>query len=142
MPNLKTLFSKLKTKLKPVATHSAETDSPSFWRRLLAWRPNNLVILGVGSTLITLLVVIVSLKLYHDSGDIYLDRSRPGFMPEETEVSQKTDNSDYNFSDFGSLKSTDLDELLEHLKTELDHLNDFSSEPFSPAPLSDEALGL
>ena len=142
MPNLKTLFAKLKTKLKPVTAPAAESDSPNLWQRLLAWRPNNLVILGIGSTLITLLVVIVSLKLYHDSGDIYLDRSRPGFMPEETEVNQKTADSDYDFSDFGSLKAADIDELLEHLKIELDHLNDFSSEPFSPAPLSDETLGL
>ena len=142
MPNLKTLLFNIKAKFKSVTARMKRSNLSSFWQRLSAWRPNNLVLLGIGSTLVTLLVVIISLKLYHDSGDIYLDRSRPGFMPEETEVSQKTDNSDYNFSDFGSLKSTDLDELLEHLKTELDHLNDFSSEPFSPAPLSDEALGL
>ena len=43
----------------------------------------NLVLLGVGSILIAFIMTGVSLAVYHNSGDIYLDRSRPGFLPDE-----------------------------------------------------------
>lgn len=102
----------------------------------------NLLILGVGATLITFLVTSISLKLYHDSGDIYLDRSRPGFLPEEEENEMDKDSANYVFPDSGAVTLEVLDEYLENLKTELDRLNDFSSTPFGPAPLSDDALGL
>ena len=46
----------------------------------------NLVLLGVLATLIAVITTGVSLMLYHNSGDIYLDRSRPGFLPDEEEA--------------------------------------------------------
>ena len=44
----------------------------------------NLLILGIISVLIAVTTTGVSLAIYHYSGDIYLDRSRPGFLPDET----------------------------------------------------------
>lgn len=102
----------------------------------------NLLILGLGATLITFLTTFVALKIYHDSGDIYLDRSRPGFLPEETEVEADQDETDFVFSDTGKLTADVLDEYLKNLKLELDRLNDFSSEPFGSTPLSNESLGI
>ncbi len=101
----------------------------------------NLILLGLGATLIAFLTTFISLKIYHDSGDIYLDRSRPGFLPEEEESTQPENSTNYTFSDSGKLTDEVLDEYLENLKKELDHLNDFTSEPFSSAPLSNENLG-
>ena len=40
----------------------------------------NLFLLGIIATSVALLTTFISLKIYHDSGDIYLDRSRPGFL--------------------------------------------------------------
>ena len=45
----------------------------------------NLVILGILAIFIAILTSSISLIIYHNSGDIYLDRSRPGFLPDEKE---------------------------------------------------------
>lgn len=101
----------------------------------------NLVILGVAATLIAFLTTFISLKIYHDSGDIYLDRSRPGFLPEkeESETDEKTDS--FVFSDSGKLTQEVLDEYLNNLKQEINRINDFSSDPFGASALSDSILG-
>ena len=62
----------------------------------------NLCLLGLGATAITFVFTFITLKIYHDSGDIYLDRSRPGFLPEKEEVEQDRDETDYTFSESGS----------------------------------------
>ncbi|MBQ3464295.1 hypothetical protein IJH27_00450 [Candidatus Saccharibacteria bacterium] len=104
--------------------------------------PRNLSLLALGAILITFLFTFITLKIYHDSGDIYLDRSRPGFLPEKEEIEKDKDDADYFFPDSGKLTKTILDEYLENLKKELDRLNDFSSNPFSPSALSNESLGI
>lgn len=102
----------------------------------------NLCLLGLGATAITFVFTFITLKIYHDSGDIYLDRSRPGFLPEKEEVEQDRDETDYTFSESGLISEEVLDEYLENLKKELNRLNDFSSDPFGPTPLTDESLGI
>ena len=42
----------------------------------------NLVILGIGATIVTGITLTASLLVYRNSGDIYLDRSRPGYLPQ------------------------------------------------------------
>lgn len=102
----------------------------------------NLIILGVGAILITVATTITSLTLYRVSGDIYLDRSRPGYLPDEDEVVENTEtDTNYIFSDSGTLTYDDLSEYLIELKKVDDRLNDFS-DPYSPTPLSDESLGI
>ena len=102
----------------------------------------NLILLGVGAIFIASLTTFVALKIYHDSGDIYLDRSRPGFLPEKEEAEAERNTDDFEFSESGTVTAEALDEYLENFKQEINRLNDFSSEPFSPTPLSNEALGL
>ena len=102
----------------------------------------NLLILGVSAVLVTFITTFIALKLYHDSGDIYLDRSRPGFLPEKEETEGDDNPADYTFPETGKLTKEALEEYLTNLKVEINRLNDFSSEPFSPTPLSDETLGL
>lgn len=103
----------------------------------------NLILLGVGSTLIAVLSTTISLFLYHDSGDIYLDRSRPGFLPEKEEAKEEKDeNKDYSFPDSGSISEKDLDEYLKNLDLELKRLETYSADPFSLDSLSDDSLGL
>ena len=103
----------------------------------------NLILLGIGSTLVAVLTTSVSLFLYHDSGDIYLDRSRPGFLPEKEEAKEEKDeNKDYSFPDSGSIAEKDLDDYLKNLDLELKRLESYSVDPFSLDSLSDESLGL
>lgn len=102
----------------------------------------NLMILGVGAILITVITTVASLTIYRVSGDIYLDRSRPGYLPDEDEVTDTAEtNTNYAFSDSGTLTSEDLSEYLEELKKVDDRLNNFT-DPYSPTPLSDESLGI
>ena len=102
----------------------------------------NLMVLGAGAVAFATATTLISLKIYHDSGDIYLDRSRPGYLPDEEEAAEQTENtSGFVFSDTGEINA---DELQEYLK-ELQNLNqriEGLANPYSPAPLSDESLGI
>lgn len=105
-------------------------------------RNYNLLYLGLGALVLTSLTTFIALKLYHDSGDIYLDRSRPGFLPEKDEVEQNEQGkTDYTFPSTGEITSEVMDEYLENLKKEVNHLNDFPIEVFDPTSLSDDTLG-
>ena len=102
----------------------------------------NLIWLGLGAMIITFITTFIALKIYHDSGDIYLDRSRPGFLPEKEEAEEERDDADFTFSESGKITEETIDDLLDNLKKELDRLNEYSSDPFGSTPISDETLGL
>ena len=59
---------------------------------------HNLFLLGVGATLIAMLTTGISILIYHYSGDIYLDRSRPGFLPDKEEIESQDEDEEYVFS--------------------------------------------
>ena len=103
----------------------------------------NLVILGILSIVITGILSCISLFLYHSSGDVYLDRSRPGFLPSEEEIEETStiEKVEYNFSDSGNIDAATLDEYLEKLRAEIEYLNKFEN-PFGDKALSDENLGI
>ena len=101
----------------------------------------NLLILGVGSIAIAIITTGISLAIYHSSGDIYLDRSRPGFLPDKNEDASNQSNEVYKFSDTGSLDKNSLEEYLKNLQGEVDHI-DQVKKPFDPSVLSDDALDI
>ena len=102
----------------------------------------NLVILGVVSTLIALVATGVSLLIYHKSGDIYLDRSRPGYLPDEEEIEEEGEKEEeYVFEKSGKLTVEVVEEYLEKLKTEIKAIDAYES-PFNESVLSDERLGI
>ena len=102
----------------------------------------NLVVLGLGSILVAFLMTGVSLAIYHNSGDIYLDRSRPGFLPDEEELEQEEIvEEEYNFNKTGKLSGEVLEEYLKHLEEEIDIIDSYK-EPFNVELLSDESLGI
>ncbi len=101
---------------------------------------HNLLVLGILSVSIAIITTVVSLVVYHNSGDIYLDRSRPGFLPDEDEV-QKLPETNYTFPSSGAITEEALSEYIEHFQEAVDYIDDLES-PFSSAPLSDESLGI
>lgn len=102
----------------------------------------NLAILGIGAILLASCTTGISLLIYRNSGDIYLDRSRPGYLPDEEEVTEESDvNTTYSFPDTGELSADELAEYLQELKVLTEHLAD-SADSYSPDPLSDESLGI
>lgn len=102
----------------------------------------NLILLGVGALLLTTLTTTLSLWLYRTSGDIFLDRSRPGYLPDEEEADQNSNISGtYTFSETGTLSSTELTEYLKELKIIIDRIK-ILDEPYAPGALSDESLGI
>jgi len=102
-----------------------------------------LILLCVISIFITLCLTTVSLAIYHYSGDIYLDRSRPGYLPDTEEVKTEEDDEegDYNFEKTGPIDKEVLEEYLKKLQIEVDALNLYK-EPFSADALSDEQFGI
>lgn len=104
----------------------------------------NLVLLGLFATLIALMTTSVALAIYHNSGDIYLDRSRPGFLPDEEEIEQieqEPEDKEYEFDKNTKLTNDDIDEFLKNLKIEINAINAYE-KPFSSDVLSDERLGI
>lgn len=103
----------------------------------------NLIILASLAIIISVSLTIASLAIYHYSGDIYLDRSRPGYLPdtEEVETEEETEEGEYDFSKSGIITKEVLDEYLRKLDVEVKALNDYQ-DPFDDGALSDEHFGL
>ncbi|MBQ6461641.1 hypothetical protein IJJ36_04445 [Candidatus Saccharibacteria bacterium] len=102
----------------------------------------NLIILGTVSVMIALTTTGISLAWYHNSGDIYLDRSRPGYLPDEEEIKQDDDGEeDYEFPKSGTINRDILNEYANRLEEEIKALDDYVG-PFDAAALSDERFGI
>ena len=103
----------------------------------------NLTILGFVAIAIALILTGISLSIYHYSGDIYLDRSRPGYLPDEEEVEdeEKTDESEYVFEKTGPVTDVVIEEYLEKLQIEVKALDTYG-DPFGDGPLTDAELGI
>ena len=103
--------------------------------------PRNLLILGVVSIAVALATTVISLVIYHNSGDVYLDRSRPGYLPDEEEIGDDDNDLEYSFDKTGKMDMEVLEEYLEKLEIEVRALDSFS-KPFSSEVLSDGRLGI
>lgn len=103
----------------------------------------NLVLLGVLAIVIAGATTGVSLAIYHNSGDIYLDRSRPGFLPDEEEIEEdeNEETEDYSFDKSGKITAEVLDEYLRELSEEVEAIDAYE-KPFDESVLSDESLGI
>lgn len=103
----------------------------------------NLVIMGVASILVAILTTGVSLLIYHNSGDIYLDRSRPGFLPDEEEIEREEEKKEeeYTFQKSGPVTAEVLEEYLKEMETEARAIDSYE-KPFDANVLSDEHLGI
>lgn len=102
----------------------------------------NLVILGSAAITIALITTTISLVIYHNSGDIYLDRSRPGYLPDEDEIIENdTQKEEYDFSSVKILDIEAIEEYVEHLQTEIRAVDAYE-KPFGAEVLSDKNLGI
>ena len=103
----------------------------------------NLILLGIGATLIATVTTTIGLAIYHLSGDIYLDRSRPGYLPDEAEAVEEAEAEpeEFNFDKSGKIDRATLEEYLKHLSEELNAVDSYK-DPFNDAPLSDDRLGI
>lgn len=103
----------------------------------------NLVLLGMMAVLIATVTTCVSLAIYHNSGDIYIDRSRPGFLPDQEEIDEKEKEkeSEYTFSENGSIDAAAIREYIENFNKEVGNIEAVES-PFDARALSDEIFGL
>ena len=101
----------------------------------------NLIILGVLSTVLAFLTTGVSLLIYHNSGDIYLDRSRPGYLPDEEEIENEGEEEEYSLEKSGKLTMDVVEEYLEQLRIDVKAIDDYE-KPFDESVLSDQRLGI
>ena len=102
----------------------------------------NLLLLGVISTVVALVTTGVSLVIYHNSGDIYLDRSRPGFLPDQEELEQEEQSETvYDFTKQSEVTAESLEEYLTRLEEETKTIDAYV-DPFDAEILSDEHFGI
>ncbi|GHU80692.1 hypothetical protein FACS1894191_6510 [Clostridia bacterium] len=105
--------------------------------------PRNLALLGIGAVVVALTTSAISIIIYTSTGDIYLDRSRPGYLPdkEETEENKKNPSEEtYTFPQTGDLTKKTLEDFLKKLDEETGKT--LITDPFPETPLSDESLNL
>jgi hypothetical protein len=121
-----------------IAKTTAETPSESLKKPINGSR--NLALLGVVAIIIALISSGLSLYVYHSTGDIFLDRSRPGFLPEKPEPSPSPDTI-YKFPAEGLVNDKVLDEYLDHFDKAVDPLYK-NSAAFDGVPLSDSFLDI
>ena len=121
---------------KPDAnTTNAKSEHPIHGAR-------NHFILGVVAISLAVISTAISLYIYHATGDIYLDRSRPGFIFEdETTGDTASETTTYSFSPDGEINRDTLSEYLDELDKVIEEV-DAASSAFSADPLSDESLGI
>ena len=105
----------------------------------------NLGILAVATALIALITTSISLYIYKATGDIYIDRSRPGYISKEEEGKVSDDGSKktsvYEFSSEGEINQKVLKKYLEKFESIQTKTQDPDSD-FNETPLSDESLGI
>ena len=102
----------------------------------------NLIMLGLSATFIAFLSTVISLVIYHNSGDIYLDRSRPGFLPDEEELQLgENEEKSYDFEKTGIITREVLEEYIMKLEEEQKNIESYS-DPFGLDSLSNERLGI
>ena len=99
--------------------------------------------MGIIAIIIAMATTSVSMAIYHNSGDIYLDRSRPGFLPDEEEIDddEKKEDIDFDFSKVDKLNAETMKEYLENINKEIEEVDSYKN-PFSAEVLSDENLGI
>jgi len=100
----------------------------------------NLMILGFSAAVIALLSTATSLQIYRSTGDIYLDRSRPGYISEGEKHSEEDDQKE-KFSNEGEINDKVIDEYLKELEKVSERINE-ASDDFSSEALTDESLGI
>jgi hypothetical protein len=103
----------------------------------------NILILGVASVVIALTTSLVSLYVYHKSGDIYLDCSLPDAdCPSARSDSEENNRSQiYVFQDSGDIDEKVLEEYLKEIETPINRVKKLE-DPFGGNALSDESLGI
>ena len=100
----------------------------------------NLIILGLGAVAIALLTTAVSLQIYRETGDIFLDRSRPGYIFENEKHNVEDDQKE-KFSNEGEITTKAIDEYIKELTTVTERIQASASD-FSAEPLSDDTLSI
>ena len=100
----------------------------------------NLILLGLGATVIALLSTAASLQIYRATGDIYLDRSRPGYIFEGEKHSAEDDQKE-SFSNEGEITEKAIDEYLKEYDKVIERING-ASDDFSQEALTDDSLGI
>lgn len=100
----------------------------------------NLLLLCLTGIVMAIASTGISLAIYKGTGDIYLDRSRPGYISDD-EVHDTADDSKESFSSDGEITKDVLDEYSKEINEIYNRLES-SSEVFSDKALSGETLGI
>ncbi len=100
----------------------------------------NLIILGFSVAVIAIISTAISLHIYRETGDVYLDRSRPGYIFEDEKHDTDDDKKEL-FSADGEVDASVLDQYLKEFDTVMDRIEDASND-FSPEPISNESLSI
>ncbi len=100
----------------------------------------NLMLLGLCSVIIALITTSISIFIYRHTGDIYLDRSRPGYIAEGEKRDEENDGNE-EFSNEGMVDKKSLEEYLKELESIEGRINAHEND-FDDEPLTDDALGI
>ena len=93
--------------------------------------------MGILAIAIALLTTSVSIYFY-SKGDIYIDRSRPGYISEDEKHNDEDDRQE-KYSNEGDVTEKSIDEYLDELDRVTERI-EATQNDFGPDPLSDDNL--
>lgn len=100
----------------------------------------NLLILSGTCVIVAIITTSISLFIYRKTGDVYLDRSRPGYISEDEEKNDNK-NAKPEFNDDGPVNEEQLDLYLKELDNAKKNIDE-SKDGFSSNALSNNSLGI
>lgn len=100
------------------------------------WMRHRFALLLVSSILITLVLTVISMVIYTQSGAAQLDLSRPGYRSVSSQVEK--DNTVDSFSATGSVNKDTINQFIDLYKTQAEKTK--SVDAFNGDPLNPEVL--
>lgn len=95
----------------------------------------------VGSVLVSVVIVVVSMAMYNGSGAAQLDLSRPGYVSVRS-LAAEGDSDFQGYSSMGKMDKNAINEFKKLFDTQAQKLKSFDAFGGSPSPLSPASLGI
>ena len=119
---------------QPIVPTVAVATAATTDRKFRGFREEHrFLLLIIGTIIIAITLVIVSLVIYNVSGSAQLDLSRPGYTSVSNKVDRSTETTDY--SSFGAVKKTTVKEfttLYDERAKKAKAVDAFNGDPLNP----------
>jgi hypothetical protein len=95
----------------------------------------------IGSVLVSMVIVVISMAMYNGSGAAQLDLSRPGYISVRSQAAEG-DSDFQSYSSVGKMDNNAINDFKKLFDIQVQKLKAFDAFGGSPSPLSPASLGI